>query len=202
MIRRQPRSTPLYSSAASDVYKRQVIWCVPDGDETCQLSTHVSGIAPVDSSQHHTCHEPRNKTTPAGQSKSEKQNKYRREHEFGTTAREIDDVCEEQQREARKNERAPTAATTPVIGGHIGEGKTAKLKNTTLRYVILRDNARPPPPGNALKTRKDGRQPRDQQDTDGRQKKADDHPSGAGRPAELRKQQRNRQQLVVAGETR
>src|SRR5665647_3152033 len=34
MIRRPPRSTPLYSSAASDVYKRQVrmpsvIWCSP-----------------------------------------------------------------------------------------------------------------------------------------------------------------------------
>ena len=28
MIRRPPRSTPLYSSAASDVYKRQLIDCV------------------------------------------------------------------------------------------------------------------------------------------------------------------------------
>src|SRR5450759_4903659 len=27
MIRRPPRSTPLYSSAASDVYKRQDYWC-------------------------------------------------------------------------------------------------------------------------------------------------------------------------------
>ena len=26
MIRRPPRSTPLYSSAASDVYKRQLLW--------------------------------------------------------------------------------------------------------------------------------------------------------------------------------
>ena len=26
MIRRPPRSTPLYSSAASDVYKRQIYW--------------------------------------------------------------------------------------------------------------------------------------------------------------------------------
>ena len=28
MIRRPPRSTPLYSSAASDVYKRQRVICV------------------------------------------------------------------------------------------------------------------------------------------------------------------------------
>src|SRR3546814_12979795 len=28
MIRRPPRSTPLYSSAASDVYKRQVLQCL------------------------------------------------------------------------------------------------------------------------------------------------------------------------------
>src|SRR5450759_3826253 len=28
MIRRPPRSTPLYSSAASDVYKRQALGCV------------------------------------------------------------------------------------------------------------------------------------------------------------------------------
>jgi hypothetical protein len=37
--------------------------------------------------------------------------------------------------------------------------------------------------------------------TDARKKPAI-NPSGAVRPAELRKQQRNRQQLVVAGETR
>ena len=31
MIRRPPRSTPLYSSAASDVYKRQVLQLCPEG---------------------------------------------------------------------------------------------------------------------------------------------------------------------------
>ena len=35
MIRRPPRSTPLYSSAASDVYKRQWHqWCLPYGNPT------------------------------------------------------------------------------------------------------------------------------------------------------------------------
>eukprot|EP00826_Nyctotherus_ovalis_P036214 TRINITY_DN3195_c0_g1_i7.p3 TRINITY_DN3195_c0_g1~~TRINITY_DN3195_c0_g1_i7.p3 ORF type:complete len:174 (+),score=41.72 TRINITY_DN3195_c0_g1_i7:25-522(+) len=34
MIRRPPRSTPLYSSAASDVYKRQVISQERDGQKT------------------------------------------------------------------------------------------------------------------------------------------------------------------------
>ena len=40
MIRRPPRSTPKPSSAASDVYKRQVVDCIPGGGiivENCRL---------------------------------------------------------------------------------------------------------------------------------------------------------------------
>src|SRR5665647_3630142 len=42
MIRRPPRSTPLYSSAASDVYKRQRSWWVSDrGQEGARVQDAV-----------------------------------------------------------------------------------------------------------------------------------------------------------------
>ena len=49
MIRRPPRSTPLYSSAASDVYKRQADWCVlslqrrPPSSPTPEIESHTLG---------------------------------------------------------------------------------------------------------------------------------------------------------------
>ena len=50
MIRRPPRSTPLYSSAASDVYKRQVIWLLEDDDSLINLfrlhSVHENAFFP------------------------------------------------------------------------------------------------------------------------------------------------------------
>src|SRR5660397_55161 len=45
MIRRPPRSTPLYSSAASDVYKRQLeVWPV-DVDIQAAMQTRAAGAA-------------------------------------------------------------------------------------------------------------------------------------------------------------
>src|SRR5665647_3842251 len=43
MIRRPPRSTPLYSSAASDVYKRQ-IQDIPDSGKQKKRSTGIVGL--------------------------------------------------------------------------------------------------------------------------------------------------------------
>ena len=52
MIRRPPRSTPLYSSAASDVYKRQVITPVPKVSKPVQPSDfRPISITPVLSSR-------------------------------------------------------------------------------------------------------------------------------------------------------
>src|SRR5665647_3958802 len=43
MIRRPPRSTPLYSSAASDVYKRQRSWCPNRGKASCREGLRALG---------------------------------------------------------------------------------------------------------------------------------------------------------------
>ena len=43
MIRRPPRSTPLYSSAASDVYKRQTVQCAR---QLSKLILELSGFGP------------------------------------------------------------------------------------------------------------------------------------------------------------
>src|SRR5660397_110594 len=45
MIRRPPRSTPLYSSAASDVYKRQTLWRMEMKNTDISGDTRIGDIA-------------------------------------------------------------------------------------------------------------------------------------------------------------
>ena len=47
MIRRPPRSTPLYSSAASDVYKRQALRRYPNGEERCIACKLCEAVCPA-----------------------------------------------------------------------------------------------------------------------------------------------------------